>query len=371
MLAILREGKNIFFRHLNVKIHGLKQYSGNDEEICHAIINECYNSKKEHFMTSNGNYKVFYARDFGWCIQSLINLDYKTQVNNTLEYAMKAYYTHNRITVAINNHDKPFNFPDIYSPDSVAYMYRSLRIAKSKKLILEYKEFLNSELKKFELKVLNSDGTLKDDSFSGMRDHVKVKRSCYDIIMACMLCDEVNKINKLFGKEIIINILEKYHLKEKLIGLYWNKTYFIDSISDNYCSGHANTYPYYLDIITDKTMLKASIKTIKQNKLDSPIPLKYGYSNDTKFIWVDMFSHDWEKHTSWAMLGMAYIEVISKVDRKEAKKYLSTYYQMIIKHKCFLEVYTEEKPYQSLFFTSDDSMLWASMYLDLKKKLKN
>ena len=63
MLEVLSEAKNIFFRNLNVKLNGLKKYSGTDEEICRKIIDNCYNSKKEYFMASNGNYKIFYARD--------------------------------------------------------------------------------------------------------------------------------------------------------------------------------------------------------------------------------------------------------------------------------------------------------------------
>jgi hypothetical protein len=371
MLEIVSEGKNIFFRNLKVKIFGLKKYYGNDIKICQEIITECYNSKKDYFMASSGNYKVFYSRDFGWCIKSLINLGYINQVSNTLKYAIEKYHKYNNITVAISDNEIPFNFPKIYSPDSVAYFYRSLRIAKATNLITKYAGFLNNQLEIFELELLNNDGTLTDKHFSGMRDHIKTKQLCYDMIMACMLCDEVDKINKLVGKNIITNVLAKYDLKKKLIEKYWNGKYFIDSTVDNYCSGHANTYPYYLDIITDKNMLKSSIKSMQKNKLDNPIPLKYGYSNNTKFIWQEIFAPDWEKNTSWVMLGMAYIDIVSKIDKKKAKKYLKKYSENIRKNKCFIEVYSNKKPYQSLFFTSDDSMLWASIYLDLKQRLKD
>jgi hypothetical protein len=117
-------------------------------------------------------------------------------------------------------------------------------------------------------------------------------------------------------------------------------------------------------------MLKSSIQSIQKNSLDKPFPLKYGYSKKTKFIWQDIFAHDWEKETVWGMLGLAYIDVVSKVDKQLAKEHLNEYYRMILKHQCFVELYSDYEPYKSLFFTADDSMLWASMYLDLKKKLK-
>ncbi|MGV8086343.1 MAG: hypothetical protein ACP5N1_01805 [Candidatus Woesearchaeota archaeon] len=370
MLTILNEGIKIFLRNLRVKILGLKKYSGTSEEICYQIIEDCYDKKNEFFMTSNGNYKTFYSRDFGWCVESLIKIGHEDRVNKTLEYALKIYSKHNKITVAINNKQKPFNFPNEYSPDSVAYLYRSLRIANTQELIIQNISFLNTQLKIFESQVLNSDGTLKNKNFSGMRDHIKAQKLCYDMIMACMLCDEVDRINNLFGKEVIINVLKKYDLKKKLLDNYWNTEYFIDNSYDKYCSGHANTYPYFLDVINDKKMLKKSIESIKNSRLDMPIPLKYGYNKHTKFIWQNIFVPNWEKNTSWAMLGLAYIDIVSKIDKKQAKTYLNEYTMLIDKYKCFIEVYDEKEPYKSLFFTSDDSMLWASIYLDLKQKLE-
>ena len=369
MFPAIREGMKIFSRNLSVKIHGMKRYEGNDEEICRQIVDDCYDKKNKYFRASNGNYKLFYSRDFGWCVQSLLNLGYEKEVEHTLEYVMGIYHKYNKITVAINNKGRPFNFPDKYSPDSIAYLYRSLRIAKAKKTIIKYKDFLNEQLCLFEKEVLNKDGLLNNKSFSGMRDHVKAYGLGYDMIMACMLCDEVDKINKLFGEDIINNTLKKYNLNKKLIKYYWNGKYFDDGLHDKYCSGHVNTYPYYLDLVTDKKMLISSIKSIQKNGLDKPFPLQYGYSKNTKFIWQDIFAHDWEKETMWAMLGLAYIDVVSKVDKKLAREYLEQYRRLIIKHQCFIEVYSEYEPYSSLFFSSDDSMLWTSMYLDLKKRL--
>jgi len=371
MFTALREGGKIFLRHFNVKIHGLKTYEGSDEEICRKIIDDCYDKKSKFFQASNGNYKVFYARDFGWCINSLLNLGYSTEVNNTLKYALQTYSKNNKITVAINDKGRPFNFPEVYSPDSTAYMFRSLRIAKAKNLIMQYRDFLNIQLEVFEAEVIDKNGMPKHKHFSGMRDHVKAYGLCYDMIMACMLRDEIERINAFVGRNILKNVLKKYNLKKNLIKHYWNGKYFNDGLYDKYCSGHVNTYPYFLDVITDNKMLKASIQSVQRNHLDKPFPLQYGYSKNTKFIWQDIVVHNWEKSTIWAMLGLAFIDIVSRVDKTTAEKYLDEFKRMIIKHQCFIELYSDYEPYQSLFFTADDSMLWASMYLYLKKKLKS
>jgi hypothetical protein len=370
MFWSIREGFKIFSRNIAVKLNGFKQYSGSDEDICKAIIDSCYDNKKQYFRASSGNYTVFYARDLGWCIESLMNLGYDTEIHNTLRYALKIYYKNQGITVAINDLGKTFNFPNIYSPDSVAYFFRALRIAKEKDLIYQYKEFLNREVKVFESKVIDLDGMLKNKHFSGMRDHVKSYGLCYDMIMACMLCDEIELLNKMCKETVINNPLKKYALKSKLNKYYWNGNYFIDGLTDEYCSGHANTYPYFVNVVTDIGKLKSSIRSIKENGLDKPFPLKYGYSKNTKFIWQEMLAPDWEKDTSWVMLGLAYIQIVSKVDKTKAREYLNQYKKLILKNRAFIELYSGDKPYTSLFFCADDSMLWASMYLDLKKKLK-
>jgi len=370
MLEVLREGARIFSRNIDVRMHGLKRYKGDDEQICRKIIDGCYNKEKEFFMASAGNYRSFYSRDFGWCIEGLLNLGYKAEVDNTLRYVMGIYAEKKDITVAINDKGKAFNFPNVYSPDSVAYLYRSLRISKSRKLIIKYSRFLNEQLITFESEVLDKKGMVKDRRYSGMRDHVKTRSSCYDMIMACMLCDEVDRINKFMGKGYIMNVLKKYGLKKNLLKYYWNGRYFMDGLHDSYCSGHSNTYPYYLDVISDKKMLKRSIRSIIEHGLDKPFPLTYGYSKNTKFIWQEIFVNGWEKDTSWAMLGLAYIDILSRIDKTSARRHLKKYKDNISRSKCFIEVYSDNDYYRSLFFASDDSMLWASMYLDLKKRLK-
>ncbi len=371
-ITFLKEGIRIFSRNIKVKFKGLETYSGNDEEICEKIVKSCYNTQKKCFWTSSGNYKVFYSRDFGWCIESLIKLGYKKEVNNTLRYALTIYKKYGGIFVAINCEDKPYNFPDIYSPDSVAYLFRSIRISENKELLKTYQTFLNQEIEKFESLVIDKDkGIIKEEIFSGMRDHALCKASCYDMIMACMLCDEIEKIDGFMGKGFLDNKLKKYDLKLNLIKHYWTGTYFRDGIENELCSGHSNVYPYFLDVITDNRMLKSSIRSIQKNRLDKPFPLKYGYDKSTKFMVLEFLARDWEKDTVWVMLGMAYIGTISRVNPREAADCIDIYKTLIEDNKGFVEVYDKNgKYYKSVFYTSDNSMLWASMYLDLKKKLK-
>lgn len=357
----------MFKRNIKVKFSGFEKFSGTDEEICKNIVDSCWNGKYFSTCPKGGHYG-FYSRDFGWCTQSLINIGYKKEVDKTLYYALNIFEKKDGIFVSINPSGVPFNFPNIYSPDSVAYIFRSLRINGNKKLIEKHKGFLNSEAKRFKEKCVDDSGMIKKKHFSGMRDYAIIKESCYDMIMACMLDDEIRKINKLMKREIIKNPFSKFNLKKTLIDNFWDRKGFYDYKDAAY--GHNNIYPYFLEVITDKKMATLSIRTIHESELDYPIPLKYESNNKhAKFIWQELFVSGWEKHTSWTMLGMAYIDVLSIIDKDKARKCMEQYKELIEKYG-FVEVYDGLKPYQSLFYASETRMLWASMYLDLKKRLK-
>jgi hypothetical protein len=376
MCIILGEAWTMLRRTIRVNKHGFENHGDTDEDICRDIINKCYEYKDRdqqgYFLTSTGNYIAFYSRDFGWCIESLINLGYRKKVHDTLRYAIGQYARYSGITVAINQGGVPFNFPNIYSPDSVAYFFRSLRIAGAKDIILKYREFLNSEIQKYARTVIDEkSGIVRRKIFSGMRDHVRVKSSCYDMIMSVMLYNEIDLINKMLRKDILINPLKKHHLRENLIKHYWNGNYFRNNPEHNLCTGHCNTYPYILGVITDKKMMLSSTKSIQENHLEEPIPLQYGYDIHTKFIWQGFFAMDWEKDTSWSVLGLSYITMLYRIDKRLAKKHLEQFKKNIEKYHGFIELYKKDgTPYRSLFYTADNSMLWASMYLDLKRQLK-
>ena len=372
MFILAKEGLRIFKRNIKIKFSGFEKFSGTDEEICKQIIESCWNEEKGYFQVNppKGNYACFFSRDFGMCTESLINLGYSKKVIRTLEYALEKYAKNNGITVAINNNGNAFDFPNIYSPDSTAYFFRSLRLAKTKKLIMKYASFLNSEIKKFEDTVIDKKtGIVKKEHFSGMRDHVIVKESCYDMIMACVLDEEIEKINGLFKKEILSNTLKKYSLKNKLIKYYW-KNYFKNSPIDNSVVGHCNVFPFWLGVITEQKKLKDSLLIIQKNKLDSPLPLKYESKTTQRFIWQEMFAPGWERETVWTFIGMPYIDLVSRIDKNKAKEFIKQY-QTLIERNGFVEIYNNRKePYKSLFYSTETRMLWAAMYLDLKKKLK-
>ena len=368
---MLLEAIRMFGRNIRVKLKGYPKYIGNDEEICKRIIEDCYDHERKYLRTTSktGNYPLFYARDFGMCSEALVRLGYKGKVIRTLEYAMDIYSAHDDITVAIDPIGKTFNFPNIYSPDSVAYLFRALRASQDARLVSRYSRFLNKEILNFEDKVIDKSlGIVNDRHFSGMRDHVIVRRSCYDMIMACMLESEIEKINRMMKKPLLVNPLKKYDLRKNLVKHYWNG-YFKNSPNDSSITSHCNLFPFWLGIIEDRKMRKLALEAIEKEGLLKPLPAKYSNSKQD-FIWQEIFVPNWESRAVWSWLGMVYIDLMFDINRKKTRLQLKRYSELIEKHG-FVELYDENLlPFQSFFFCADNSMIWASMYLDRKKRLE-
>jgi len=365
------EAWRIFLRNIKVTFKGFKKYKGSDEEICSQIIKDCFNQEKNYFMVSNGHFTEFYARDFGWCAEALIVLGHRKKAISTLDYALDIYKRHGRVEQAIMPGGRPFTFPfNRYSPDALAFLIRSLKLAKADELIKKYKSFLNQEIKRhYELVVDKETGLVrKDKYFSSMKDYAERKSSCYDNVMTGMLAMDLKEI------KILNNPFAKYDYKKLLMDNFWNGKFFIDDLLElDIVSGDANVLPFWSGLITDKRILKKALDSIRKQGLDKPFPLKYTSRRfkEHKMIYSEFLVGNYERDAIWAHVGMMYLRVAAMFDKKLAKKYLGEYKKQIIKHKNFLEVYDRNgKPFSTLFYQTDESMLWCANYLYLKKLLK-
>lgn len=366
ILDVLR----IFFRRIKVLFRGIIRYGGDDKDICEQIISDCYNQKKKYFMVSKYNFSEFYARDFGWCAQALLNLGYRKEIINTLDYVLGVFQQHGRIEQSVSPRGIAFTFPmNKYSPDALAFIIRALRLSRAKELINKYKRFLNQEIRKYyELVVDNETGLVKKDkSFSSMKDYSIRKSSCYDNVMTGMLANDLKKIKDL------ANPFKKHDYKKLLIKNFWTGKYFLDDLSNiRAITGDANVLPFWSGLITDKKIRRKAFDSIRKEGLDKPFPLKYTVKRlkEQKMISIEFIAGNYERDVVWAHMGMMFIEMVGMIDKKLARKYLNQYKQQILKHKNFLEVYDKNgKPFQTLLYYADGGMLWCANYLYLRKKL--
>lgn len=349
---------NMFRRSINIRLNGYQKFKGDDISICNQMVEKSWNGN--YFQVSNGNYPHFWIRDFGMCIDSFMKSKFAPKAKKSLEYLMPIFAKSGLATTVIGN--KIYNFSG-YSPDSLVFLLRSLRIAGLSSHVKKYENFFVNEIKKFQRIIEPETGLIRfDKKYSGMRDYAIRKSSCYNNTMIASLQNEIR-----MSKYLPNNLMEFNHTK-LLLDNFWNDSYFRDSINNNIISGDANTLPFFLEVIKNKNMLKKSIDSVRNEGLDKPFPLKYvSHKANEKMIWQEIFVPGWERNSVWSQLGFMYINNVSKVNKDLSRNYLSKYQDIIQKYKNFFEVYDNKgKPYKSPFFCSDDAMMWAVMYLGAK-----
>ncbi|MBW2992592.1 hypothetical protein KY345_05230 [Candidatus Woesearchaeota archaeon] len=360
-LIYISEGLRMFRRSIKVRLKGTKKYKGNAEQICRQIVKDCWNGR--YFQVSTGHFCEFYIRDFGWCIDSLLKLGYQEEVAKTLDYALNIYSKHGKITTTISPKGIPFNFPDRYAPDSLAFMIYSLSASNAKDLVKKYHLFLNKEIERFSNTVIGPDGLVKKNiHFSSMKDHAIRNSSCYDNVMAASLSKNLSKLG-------LNNPFKKYNYKKLIIENLWNGRYFLDDCSGkDYVAGDANVFPFHMGIIEDKNKLKSCIEALRKNNLDKPVPLKYNKKEaNIKLIAIDFLSSNYETESAWTHMGPLYVSLVKKIDKKLAEEYITKYTELIEKYRNFLEGFIPNgKPFKSPFYYADEGMLWAANYLTLR-----
>jgi hypothetical protein len=355
----------MFRRNLRVRKKGFRQYPGDASSICNKIIKDCWNGS--FLQTSAGHFNQFYSRDLGWCTDALLGLGYKEELKKTVLYALDKFKRHGEITVAITPKHKPFNFPDFYSVDSVAYFFRTVKRV-SPELLRQHKDFFNNQLQILFEKAIDKDTGLvkRGVYFSSMKDYALRQSSCYDNVMLAMLADELKGLP-------LDNPLKDYNYRTIIKDNFWTGGYFLNDLSGNRdVTGDSNIYPFWFGLYDDK-MLKSSIAAIQKQKLDEPFPLRYMNhpSKSHKMLWIELFVKHWEQHQVWPQMGFVYIDLLRKIDKEKAKFHLNQYTDKIEENRNFIELYnTDGTPYSTVWYSCDESLLWASMYLDLKKKLK-
>ncbi|MCB9358814.1 hypothetical protein H6503_02700 [Candidatus Woesearchaeota archaeon] len=352
----------MFRRSIYVKKNGFKRYKGDAEAICKQILEDCYNSEKKFYQVSDGHFTLFYTRDFAWITESLIRLGHKDRVRSTLSYALKVFRRYGKITTTISKNDKPFDFPKM-AIDSIPYLVYSLACLGDSRLVSEYKDFLEDQIKLFCKYVVdqNTGMIMQNIHFSSMKDYSKRSSSCYDNCMLHLLSKSCDKLR-------LINPLSEWEYEHILIDNFWNGEYFYDDLKKRrYVAGDANTFPFWVGAVKNKEILKKVISKIHEEDLDNPFPLKYTKVNRAgDYIGMEIFAGNYEGNTVWMHMGPLYVEIVGRVDKKLQSEYIIGYKNVIERFGNFLEVFNPDgSPYKLPYYVTDESMSWCANYLTL------
>ncbi|MBI3032656.1 hypothetical protein HYY69_04220 [Candidatus Woesearchaeota archaeon] len=360
-LGHLLEGLRFLKRRLQIAKQGLPQYKGTPQQIANTIVKNCFNG--EYFQVSKGNFAVFYIRDFGICVEALLKLGYKKEIEKTLQYCLHVYAMHNKITTTITQNHKPLDV-FAYAPDSLAFLLYALRVSGNKYLAEVYKPFLEQQLTFYYTYVLTDQGLIDSKKhFSSMKDNAHTVSSCYNNCMSYMIQQEANKLKLACS-------FKHFDFKKIIIDNFWTGKYFREELVGNHISGDANTFPFWCKVVDDKKMFKKCLNEIQRVGLDNPFPLQYARQefDRQQLKLLNIFAQNYEGSTNWMHLGLCYLDVVKRYDKELLQRYLDKYTETIQRYNNFLEVFNQDgTPYHTWFYYCDDGMLWASKYLELRK----
>ncbi|RMF55034.1 hypothetical protein D6745_03375 [Candidatus Woesearchaeota archaeon] len=342
---------------------GFRKYKGNAEEICRQIVRDCWNGS--YFQVSAGHFTGFYMRDFGWCAESLLKLGYKDKVRKTLANVLMIYKGQGRLTTMITPEKKAVDVFAI-SPDTIAYLFRSLRLAKARELVREHEDFLAEQVNYYFSKCFDTErGMIKTGvSLSSMKDHLRRESSTYNNCMIAMLSTDIDYFK-------MPNPFREFDIKKNIKENLWNDEggFFYDDLRRlNYVAGDANVFPFFCGVFDSKKILRRCIGVIRREGLDKPFPLKYTKFRLKKYeiAPVKWLTPNYEGTSIWSHMAMPYIKLVKKIDLDLYKKYKEAYSKIIEKHGNYLEVFEPNgRPYKRLLYKTDESMLWAANYLTL------
>ncbi len=346
-MALLGEAWRIWRLSSRRKRRGWKRYAGLIQEICSSIMEDCWDGT--HYCASAGHFHQFYCRDIGIAAEGLD----KERLRKTLDWALAIFERQGKVTVAITPKGVPFDFP-VFSPDSLAFLLRSLRIAGDKKLVDSHRAFLEREISKWCARVIAEDGFVKRDvHFGGMRDHAIRSSSAYDNAMVLLLKREAASLGLRCPP---IALTQEIFLKE-----FWTGAHIRDARNNPALSGDANIVPFWLGVIKDDEKARICVRMLHESGMDRP-PLAYSApGRKSRVIWQNIFVGGWEEQARWLQLGLMYAVVAKSVDKTIYEQAKSDILDLIKRDANVLEVYTPGgKPYRSLFYHSDEGMLWGA-----------
>ncbi len=366
--ATIAEGTRIIGHGIATRLRGPRRYEGDAKEICERVVAACWDERLDIFLTSTNNYPLFYARDFGMCVDSLLALGHRERIKRTLAWAISHYERNGRITLVLNRRGKGFNFPDCESPDALAFLLRSLATLCDDSLIERHKRFLEQELQRLTIAVVDQETGLvkRGIHVGGMRDYAIRESGCYDNAMMA-------GIRKYAEQLRLKNPLQRFEYQKLLISRFWTGTHFKDDMMNDALTGDANVAPLWFRIFPqkkEKELFRKVQRALLEAKLDEPYPLRYEASRETRtrMRWQEIFTGGWERDTVWLHLGNLWLQVLARHDKEALRRELAKHQELIERVRHYPEVLTKEgEPYRALLFHADDTMLWACNWLALAR----
>jgi hypothetical protein len=355
-----------------VRVHratrGHTRHPGEAGDIIDACIDACWNGRT--YTASPGHFDTFWTRDLSFSAPALVRLSpaHRERVRASLEYAIDVWERRgSHITTTIHYFDSPSDVFD-YGVDSLPLLLAALRAVGDPELVARHRAWLQTEVDHFADVVVDpATGLVRSDrTFSAHRDTVTNRSNAYGNSMVALLAKTLTETGWLSSP------LERHFRGDYgrlLMGHFWGGDRFIDALGEDWTSGEANIWPFWVGVIDDPVVLERALATLSREGYCDPYPLRYETERHReREVWVTRYLlPDYQGSTVWTSLGAMYLQLLRHVDPVRAGVQTRRYAALVERDGTFWEVLATSGECwvsASWVMIGEESMLWSAIFLD-------
>jgi hypothetical protein len=277
-------------------LRGHVRHLGTAATILPAVVERCWDGRR--YAASGGQFRQFWARDFGFAAPALVRLGHGARVDASLDWALAAWSRAGRVTTTIFPGARPADIWD-YGVDSLPFVLRALRAAPSgERLVARHADLLGAEVRRFAAEVLDpATGLVRADRrFSTHRDTVATS-------------------GDRFGEG------PRGTPEHDLV------------------TGDGNVVPFWLGVAPDDLGAGAMLGAVAAAGLTDPLPLRYSAAPSISEDAVQrVFVPDYQGTAIWTSLGAMATEVALRVDLPRGEGWLREHLAVIERDGTMWEV---------------------------------
>jgi hypothetical protein len=347
---------------------GHVRHPGTVATILPAVVERCWDGRR--YAASGGQFRQFWARDFGFAAPALVRLGHGARVDASLDWALTAW-ARGRMSTTIFPGARPADVWD-YGVDSLPFVLRALRAAPSgERLVARHADLLGAEIRRFAVEVLDpASGLVRADRrFSTHRDTVATGCNAYANTMVALLERELVATD-WFALPFAPGAAGR------LVDAFWRGDCFGEgprgTPGHDLMTGDANVVPFWLGIVPDDLGAGMMLGAVAATGLTDPLPLRYsGVLPAAEDAVQRVFVPDYQGTAIWTSLGAMATEVALRVDPERGQRWLRGHMEVVERDGTMWEVLDETLwPYRGRFglWRADEAMLWGALFLDLLRR---
>ncbi|HSW43062.1 MAG TPA: hypothetical protein VLM76_11185 [Patescibacteria group bacterium] len=350
-------------------LRGHVRHPGTAATILPAVLERCWDG--DRYAASGGQFRQFWARDFGFAAPALVRLGHGARVDASLDWALAAWSRAGRVTTTIFPGARPADIWD-YGVDSLPFVLRALRAAPSgERLVERHADLLGPEVRRFAVEVLDpATGLVRADRrFSTHRDTVVTSCNAY-----------ANTMVALLERELVATgwfpLPFAPGAADRLVDAFWHGDRFGEgprgTPEHDLMTGDGNVVPFWLGVVPDDLGAGAMLDAVTAAGITHPLPLRYSAApSAAEDVVQRLFVPNYQGTAIWTSLGAMATEVALRAGSQRGLGWLRANVAVIERDGTMWEVLDDTlRPYRGRFglWRADEAMLWGALFLDLLRR---